>query len=304
MTCTYICILWWPWRLSLADHNYNLVSLYLFLELGDFPSITFSLPLFSSHAGSLTSEASNHFQNRVLTPVFWFSSLCSSMRRSHSEGLLLLFSPKLCLTLCDPKDCSPKGSSDDGFSQTRILEWVAISISREFSWPRDQTPAFCLAANPLPLSRVGSPMYSPWYVRWIPKNIYFSFTDYAKAFDCLDYNKLWKILKEMEIPDHLTCLLRNLYADQETTELDLEERTDSKLEKEYVKAVFCHPAYLTYEIWNARLDELQTGIKTESESCSVMSNSLWPHGLYSPWNSPGQNNGVGNPSLLQGIFPT
>jgi len=49
------------------------------------------------------------------------------------------------------------------------------------------------------------------------KNIYFCFTDYAKAFDCVDHNKLWKILKEMGIPDHLTCLLRNLYADQEAT---------------------------------------------------------------------------------------
>ena len=48
-------------------------------------------------------------------------------------------------------------------------------------------------------------------------NIYFCFIDYAKAFDCVDHNKLWKILKEMEIPDHLTCLLRNLYAGQEAT---------------------------------------------------------------------------------------
>ena len=49
------------------------------------------------------------------------------------------------------------------------------------------------------------------------KNIYFCFTDYAKAFDCVDHNKLWKILKEMGIPDHLTCLLRKLYAGQEAT---------------------------------------------------------------------------------------
>ena len=49
------------------------------------------------------------------------------------------------------------------------------------------------------------------------KNIYFCFIDYAKAFDCVDHNKLWEILKEMEIPDHLTCLLRNLYAGQEAT---------------------------------------------------------------------------------------
>ena len=49
------------------------------------------------------------------------------------------------------------------------------------------------------------------------KSIYFCFIDYAKAFDCVDHNKLWKILKEMGIPDHLTCLLRNLYAGQEAT---------------------------------------------------------------------------------------
>ena len=56
----------------------------------------------------------------------------------------------------------------------------------------------------------------------------------------------WKILQEMGIPDHLTCLLRNLYADQEATEPDMEQWTDSKLGKEYVKAVYCHPAYLTF----------------------------------------------------------
>ena len=53
--------------------------------------------------------------------------------------------------------------------------------------------------------------------REFQENIYFCFTDYAKAFDCVDHNKLWKILEEMEIPDHLTCLLRNLYAGQEAT---------------------------------------------------------------------------------------
>ena len=53
--------------------------------------------------------------------------------------------------------------------------------------------------------------------REVQKNIFFCFIDYAKAFDCVDHNKLWKILKEMGIPDHLTCLLRNLYAGQEAT---------------------------------------------------------------------------------------
>ena len=56
-----------------------------------------------------------------------------------------------------------------------------------------------------------------WKKQEFQKNIYFSFIDYAKAFDCVDHSKLWKILKEMGIPDHLTCFLRNLYADQETT---------------------------------------------------------------------------------------
>ena len=56
-----------------------------------------------------------------------------------------------------------------------------------------------------------------WKAREFQKNMYFCFIDYAKAFDCVDHNKLWKILKEMGIPDHLTCLLRNLYAGQEGT---------------------------------------------------------------------------------------
>ena len=60
------------------------------------------------------------------------------------------------------------------------------------------------------------------------KHIYFCFIDYDKAFDRVDYSKLWKILKEMGIPDLLTCLLRNLYAGQEATELDMEQQTCSK----------------------------------------------------------------------------
>ena len=68
------------------------------------------------------------------------------------------------------------------------------------------------------------------------KNIYF--TDCAKAFDCVDHNKLWKILKEMGIPDHLTCLLRNcMQVRKQQLELDMEQQTGSKLRKEYIKAV-------------------------------------------------------------------
>ena len=82
--------------------------------------------------------------------------------------------------------------------------------------------------------------------REFQKNIYFCFIDYTKAFDCVDHNKLWKILKEMGIPDHLTCLVRNLYTSQEVTKLDMEQQTGSKSGKEYIKAVYCHPVYLTY----------------------------------------------------------
>ena len=79
-----------------------------------------------------------------------------------------------CPTLSDPIDCSLPGSSVHGVFQARVLEWGAIAFSK--------------------------------------KNIYFCFIDYAKAFDCVDHNKLQKILQEMEISDHLICLLRNLYA--------------------------------------------------------------------------------------------
>ena len=89
-------------------------------------------------------------------------------------------------------------------------------------------------------------------IRWMiekarefQKSIYFCFIDYARDFDCVDHNKLWKILKEMGIPDHMTCLLRNLYAVQEATvRTGHGTQTGSKSIKEYIKAVYCHPAYL------------------------------------------------------------
>ena len=82
----------------------------------------------------------------------------------------------------------------------------------------------------------------------LQKNIYFCFIDYDKVFDCVDHNKLWKILKEMGIPYHQTCLLRKpvLQVKKQQLEMDLEQQTGSKLEKEYIKTVCCHSAYLTY----------------------------------------------------------
>ena len=113
----------------------------------------------------------------------------------------------------------------------------------------------------------------PTFANWITKkarefqkNIYFCFIDYAKVFDCVDHNKLWKILQHMGIPDPLTCLLRNLYAGQEATVRTGHGTTDwFQIGKEYVKAVYCHPVYLTfyaeYIMKNAGLEEAQAGIK-------------------------------------------
>ena len=79
------------------------------------------------------------------------------------------------------------------------------------------------------------------------KNIYFCFIDCAKAFDLVDHNKLWKILKEMGIPDHLTASWETcMQVKKQQLEPDMEQWTGSKLGKEYVKTVCCHPAYLTY----------------------------------------------------------
>ena len=83
--------------------------------------------------------------------------------------------------------------------------------------------------------------------REFQKNIYFCFIDYAKAFDCVDHKKLWKILKEMGISDHLTCLLRNLYAGQEATVRTGHGTTDwFQIRRGVPQAVYWHPAYLTY----------------------------------------------------------
>ena len=102
--------------------------------------------------------------------------------------------------------------------------------------------------------------------REFQKNIYFCFIDYAKAFDCMDHNKLWKILREMEIPEHLTCLLRNLYAGQEAT-VRTGHRTREwfQIEKGVHQGCKLSPClfnlYAEYIMRNAGLEETQAGIK-------------------------------------------
>ena len=102
--------------------------------------------------------------------------------------------------------------------------------------------------------------------REFQKNIYFCFADYTKAFDCVDHNKLWKILKEMGIPDHLTCLLRNLYANQEATVRTGHGTTDwFKIGKGVHQGCILSPGlfnlHAEYIMKDARLDEAQAGIK-------------------------------------------
>ena len=79
--------------------------------------------------------------------------------------------------------------------------------------------------------------------REFQKNIYFCFIDYAKAFDCVDHRKLWKNFQEMGITDHLSCKTCMQFKKQQL-ELDMEQQTGSEQGNEYVKAVYCHPAYL------------------------------------------------------------
>ena len=117
-----------------------------------------------------------------------------------------------CLTLRNPMDHSLPGSSIHGIFQARVLEWVAIAKAREFQ-----------------------------------KNIYFSFINYAKDFDCVDHKKLQKILNEIGIPDYLTCFLRNLYAGQEATVKTGRGTTEwFQTGKGVCQAVYYHPAYLTF----------------------------------------------------------
>ena len=110
-------------------------------------------------------------------------------------------------------------------------------------------------------------------IRWIiekarefQKNIYFCFIDYAKAFDCMDHNKLWKILQEIGIPDHLTCFLRNLYAGQEATDRTRHGTIDwFQIRKGVHQGCILSPClfnlYAGYIMRNAGLDEAQAGIK-------------------------------------------
>ena len=109
----------------------------------------------------------------------------------------------------------------------------------------------------------------PWIIekaKEFQKNIYLCFIDYTKTFDCVDHNKLWEIPKEMGIPDHLICLLRNLNADQEATVRTLHGTTDwyqigKGVHQGYILSLCLFNVYAKYIMQNAGLDETQAGIK-------------------------------------------
>ena len=122
------------------------------------------------------------------------------------------------------------------------------------------------------------------------KNIYFCFIVYTKAFDCVDHNKLWKILKEMGIPDHLTCLLRNLYAGQEATVRTRHGTTEwFQIGKGVHQGCILSPClfnlYAEYVIRNAGLEEAQAGIKIAGRNI----NSLKYADDTTPWQKAKKN---------------
>ena len=120
--------------------------------------------------------------------------------------------------------------------------------------------------------------------REFQKNIYFCFIDYANAFDCVDHKKLWKILKEMGIPYHLTCLLRNLYADQEATVRTRHETMDwfhiwKGVCQGCILSTCLFNLYAEYNMQNAGLDKAQAGIKIARKNIKTFDfvdhNKLW-----------------------------
>ena len=117
--------------------------------------------------------------------------------------------------------------------------------------------------------------------REFQKNIYFCSIDYTKAFDCVDHNKLWNILKEMGIPDHLTCLLRNLYAGQEATVRTGHGTTDwLQVGKGVRQSCILSPSlfnlYAEYILPNAGLNEAQAGIKITGRNLNISDMQMTP----------------------------
>ena len=173
-------------------------------------------------------------------------------------------------------DYSLSGSSIHGFFQARILEWVAISFSRRSSQPRDWTWVSHIVGFTIWARSRDQIANIHWIIekaREFQKNIYFCFIDYGKAFDYVDHKKLWKILKEMGIPEHFIFLLRNLYASQEVTVKTWHGTTDwfkigKGVQQSYLLSSCLFNLHAKYIMWNTWLDESQTEIKIAGRNIS------------------------------------
>ena len=201
-----------------------------------------------------------------------------------------------------------------GILQARILEQVAISSARGSSWPRDWLWVFltfiCNYSLYINILQARLQQYREQYcelpdvqtgfrigrrtrdqisnICWIikkarefQKNIYFYFIDYVKTFDCVDHNKLWKILKEMGIPDRLTCLLRNLYAGLKATVSTGHGTTGwFQIGKGVRQGRILPPClfnfYAEYIMRNAGLEEAQAGIKIAGRNISKSDIQMTP----------------------------
>ena len=126
--------------------------------------------------------------------------------------------------------------------------------------------------------------------REFQKNIYFCFIDSTKAFNCVDHNKLWKILQQMGIPDHLICLLKNLYTGQEAPLRTRRGTMDwfqigKGVRQGCILSCCLFNVYAEYIMWNARLDEAQAGIKIAGE-ISTTKKAMAPHSSTLAWKIP------------------
>ena len=173
-----------------------------------------------------------------------------------------------------PHNCTHLGEGNGNPLQCSCLEnpwdggaWWAAVYGVAKSWTRRELPDVQAGFRKGRGTRdqIANICWIMEKAREFQKNIYFCFLDYAKAFDCVDHNKLWKILQEMGIPDHLTCLLRNLYVGQEATVRTGHGTTDwfqiGKVGRGCILSPCLFNFYAEYIMRNAGQEETQTGIK-------------------------------------------
>ena len=176
-------------------------------------------------------------------PAMWETQVWSLGRENPLEKEMATHSSVLTWKIPWTKESSRRQSME---SQRVGHDWLtSLSLSTDMNWELPDVQAGFRNGRGT-RNQIASISWIIEKEREFQKNIYFCFIDYAKAFDCVDHNELWEILKKIQIPYHITCLLINLYAvKKQQSESDLEQWTGSKLGKEYIKVVYCHHVYLT-----------------------------------------------------------